>query len=458
MRRSCRRQRITGLWVLMACLAALAAPAPGQPSPKLSRSDLKTLQKSFAALADDVRPSVVAIRTYVGMRPFSQGSGVIIRPNGYILTNYHVVEKAPRIVVVLHNGMEHEAALMQVDDRSDLAVVKIEADRLRAARFGDLKNVRIGHWTFAVGNPFGLSNISGTTSFTVGNVSAIGRNLSRELDVSTGTRRYYGNLIETTAAINPGNSGGPLFNIDGEVIGIVSAIETRSGVNEGVGFAIPIADRTRTIIDKLLRGEEVRYGYLGVQITDPPAEKLHKVQGRQVRGALVVSVEPGPAERADLRKNDVIIELDGVAVESSDHLIRIVGGILPGDDVNIRYVRGNRKRHTRAVLEDRKTALRLADGRSVPTLQAINWRGAWFAEMPVSVRRDLDDQAVGLVVVDVRPGSDAAKRGLKPENVVVSVNGKPVRTLEEFRKARQVADETIRLRLDNRQEIRFPQG
>lgn len=333
---------------------------------KLSRSDLKTLERSFSALADEVGPSVVSIRTYYShgrdddfgvLRTLSQGTGVIIRENGYVLTNYHVVEGANRFLVVLHNGREFDGDIVQIDSRADLAVLKIDAKHLKAARFGNLEDVRVGHWTFAIGNPFGMANFDGRTSFTVGNVSSIGKNLTAQLDPTGKKNRYYGNLIETSAAINPGNSGGPLFNIDGEMIGIVTAIETQSGASEGLGYAIPISDRTRAIIDKLTRGEEVRYGFLGVKIIDGDAGHSYSVGGRSVRGAMIASVSSGPAQQAGIQTDDVIIELDGTPIEDSDHLVRVVGGTPVGTEVLARYIRRGKHRVATVRLVDREHAL-----------------------------------------------------------------------------------------------------
>jgi serine protease Do len=429
-------------------LAIPSLPASAQRYPKLSRTDLKTLQSSFADVADEVLPSVVAIRTYQGMRLYSQGSGVIIRSDGYIVTNYHVIEESPIVKVTLHNGIEYIAAVMQVDQRSDLAVLKIHESNLRAAKLGNLEDVHVGHWTFAVGNPFGVSNFSGNPSFTIGNVSSIGRNLTQQLDQSS--TRYYGNLIETSATINPGNSGGPLFNIDGDVIGIVAAIETSSGVSEGVGFAIPISKRTRAIINSLIDGDQVRYGFLGVTIGPAENGVLHRVGRKKVHGALVASIiEDGPAYQADLRSQDVIIQLDGQPIEDSDHLIRLIGGILPGDSVNVRYVRGGRVRHTTAVLDERDIGGDVNARHSESFAPTFNWRGADFAEMA---------NKLGLEIKDVRRGSDADHRGLQPRQVITAVNGQRVHTLEQFFKARNVAGDAISLTTLDDETIRFPRG
>ncbi len=338
-------RRTMRMWVGVVAAAASALtflPSVTRADDPLPRryelADLEALQRAFVKLADHVRPSVVAIRTYrVGnphdllsrlvKRPYSQGSGFILDPDGYIVTNRHVVSGADTITVVLHTGASHEAQLVEADRRLDLAVLKIEAKNLPAVRFGDVSKLRVNQWAFACGNPFGLANDDGRPSITFGVISALGRQMTRRL-VGNSEVEYYGNMIETSAPINPGCSGGALFNLHGEVIGVVTAIETSSGVSEGHGFAIPTDRNVRRILDLLKKGEEVRYGFLGVSVADveEPVSKL-VVHTRVYRGAEVaaVNVAGGPADRAGLKTGDVIIEYDGKPVENADHLVRLVG-------------------------------------------------------------------------------------------------------------------------------------
>jgi S1-C subfamily serine protease len=227
------------------------------PPVRYELADLKALEQAFTDLAKEVRPSVVAIRCYqvhatdrtdppLVKLPISQGSGFIIDAAGYIATNNHVIEGADMFSVVLNNGLAYDATFVQKDDRSDLAVLKIDAEGLTPVRMGDLSEVRVNQWAFACGNPFGLAfDNAGKSSITYGVVSALGRQMTDRLTADP-TKHYYGNLVETSATINPGNSGGPLFNIAGEVIGVVTAIETSTGVSEGHGFAIPTARPSAT--------------------------------------------------------------------------------------------------------------------------------------------------------------------------------------------------------------------
>ena len=367
----------TRRWIMTIALlgtVAFTSLAQAELPPRLQLADLKALEQAFVDLAQDVRPSVVAIRTYsvrdpksAGakyiMRPFSQGSGFILGAQGYVATNRHVIAGSDVITVILNNGMKHEAEVVQVDARSDLAVVKIDADNLLPVKFGDLSKVRINQWTFASGNPFGLANEDGRTSLTYGVISALGRHMTQRL-VGNSDVEYYGNMIETSATINPGNSGGPLFNINGEVIGIVAAIETSSGVSEGHGFAIPIDRNTRRILGMLMAGEEVRYGFLGVLVRDveQPTSTL-VVDSRVYRGAQLqgISFPESPAARAGLKAKDIVIEYDGMPIESSDHFVRVVGFTPVGSEVPVTYLRAGVKRKTTVVVGDRNSLLTRSD-------------------------------------------------------------------------------------------------
>ena len=356
-------------WKLIALLSliagALIAPHTQAQPHKYEIADLRALQDAFVRLAEQVRPGVVALRTYrtadgapahVGLVtvPLSHGTGFVIHPEGLILTNRHVLENAQVVLAILHDGSEHTATLQQSDIRSDLAVLKIETSGLTPVRWGVADEVKVNQWAFACGNPFGLAVDQGQSSITFGVVSAVGRRLTDRL-ARDRNLEYYDNLIETSAAINPGGSGGPLFKLEGEVIGIITAIESSTGLNEGVGFAIPVDNYTRRIVDTLAAGRSMRYGYLGVTVTDntPPRSRI-VARLQPEGGARVVNVETGtPAANAGLRRNDLLLEFNGTEIRGRDHLVRLVSMTPIGQEVPVLYQRGLSKRHAVVTVGDR---------------------------------------------------------------------------------------------------------
>jgi len=367
-------------------LWALAPQAYAQPATRYSIGDLKALEQSFIDLAEKARPPVVAIRAYQvrtfseddpppsplakgghrGVKvPISQGSGFVIDPNGLIATNGHVVENADRISVTLFDGSQYDAVIRQRDDRSDLAVLQVDAKNLPTVHWGDGSSLRVNQWVFACGNPFGMANLDGRSSITYGVVSALGREMTDRITENP-QLHYYGNLIETSAAINPGSSGGPLFNLDGQIVGVVTAIETSSGVNEGMGFAIPIDANTRRILDTLRRGERVRYGFLGVSVddVDPPLSR-RVAETRRSRGARITSISPldGPAASAGLQPDDVVFEFNGIPIDGKDQLVRVVGYTPVGTEAIVKYLRRQVERRTTVKVGDRLELLAGVDRR-----------------------------------------------------------------------------------------------
>ena len=477
--------RITGQagrQLIPALLAAgivlgIGAARSQPPDRVIEIDDLRSLERAFVQLADRVRPSTVSIRTYNLTRLVvrgrdtaeerrvrmarSHGSGAVIRHNGYILTSAHVIDGADEIVVILHDGRELEARLVQADQRSDLAVVKVDTAGLRPVNLRGLSQVRQGQWSFVVGNPFGLSNSRGRTAMTYGIISALEQDLTAELneDVPDADQRYYGNLIQTSAAINPGNSGGPLFSLDGEMIGVVTAIESRSGVTEGCGFAIPMSPRNRGIVDQLREGQTVQYGYLGVTFTTRDTVRPGHQRGVRIAGLLPPD---GPAGQAGLQPDDVILEIDRVPIKSKDHLIRAIGATRPGSRAQVAFLRDG-QRHTVAVTmaERPVSPVMLGSGEQDQGLRTCYWRGAWLQEPPADMllRQGLDPDRAGLAVVIVEPGSDADKAGLEPAQMVLTINRKRVRTIEEFLAADQKAGPQVRLQVhteDGPKTVRMP--
>lgn len=357
------------LWVgIFAASAALPVYAAGNRNDIV---DLKALQRAFTDLADQVRPHVVAIRCYETRKarsnqvkvPISQGSGFIFESDGFIATNNHVIEGSDAISIILANGLRYDAKLVQTDPRSDLAVLKIDETGLPAVTFDLDKKILVNQWAFACGNPFGLAfDNDGVPTITYGVVSALDRDMTQRLSGDS-ELHYYGNLIETSATINPGSSGGPLFDIDGNVIGVVTAIETTSGVSEGHGYAIPITRNTLRVLNTLKTGKHVEYGFLGVRVknVDPPVSrrvaKMTDALGAKIER---VTIQDGPAARAGLRSGDIVIEFDGTPVRDSDHLVRLVQFTPVGHTVPLKFLRQSVKHATTVTLGNREELLQVA--------------------------------------------------------------------------------------------------
>ncbi len=346
-----RVRRVTLL--VLAALAVWGLPASAPAESNIA--DLEAIENAFVALAEKVSPSVVAISTKNAPRSRVRrspmvGSGVIIAADGLILSNDHVVSSADRIYVTLQSGRRYKAKIVARDERCDLAVIKIDADNLVPAEYGDLSNVKVGQFALAMGNPFGTAK-DGAMSLSYGIVSALGKSLQ---DLEENGDKYYGNLIQTTADINPGNSGGPLFNIRGQIIGINTAIETSSGVSEGLGYAIPISSRTRRIIDTLAQGDEVKYGFLGVDIKSSRSAR-RQVSAANRWGVVVIRVfSKTPADEAGLREDDLILKYDAEPVKNEDHLIRMVGATPVGETVPLTVYRNHKEMVIEAIIGDLK--------------------------------------------------------------------------------------------------------
>ena len=454
--------------LLTAAAVGLAAcSAHGEPDPG-SLAQVDVLQRTLAAVADEVRPSVVSIRA--DRRPDDRGdasspampddqvhqpfrdrvipavgSGVIISEDGLILTNEHVIHGADldAIECVLSNDQRYAVQGVTTDPRSDLAVLRIDARNLRPAPLGDADTVRQGHFAIVMGNPFGsASQGQGRPAMSFGIVSGLGRDLTRKL----GRDRYYGNLLQTDARINPGNSGGPLLNIQGEVIGIITAISSRSGGSEGVGYAITVDERTKRIITQLGRGEEVEYGYLGIGLREATDRDRKRAGGPQRGGALIETVHPGtPAADARLRSGDVIAAFDCEPVESVDKLIRLVGAARVGVAVEVTVHRNKRKMTVMVTLARRKNG---AQGINLEV--PFRYRGMTL-ENPTAKVRDrfkLPEQMIGAVVTAVDSDGAAAKAGIEAGQVIVRVSGEAVKGVRRVRRMAADLEGPVRLVID----------
>ena len=347
----------------------------------------------------------------------SLGSGVVMdAAKGLVVTNAHVIDKAEEITVTLHDGRNLNAKLVGADPESDVAVVRVEAKELVALKLGDSEHLRVGDFVVAIGSPFGL-----TQTVTSGIVSAKGR---RGLGIEG-----YEDFIQTDASINPGNSGGALVNLRGELVGINTAIVAPSGGNVGIGFAIPV-NMVRHLADQLVQHGEIKRGRLGVYIQDLTQELAQAFETKLTKGAVIAQIEPGSAaERAGLKEGDVVTAVNGRAVEDAADLRNAIGLLRVGDTVTLGVLRQGKNMDVKAAVGkpvEQKSAARdispRLGGAELATLTEDQFGGR---------RRG------GVLVVSVEPDSPAARAGLRKDDVIVSANQKPVKNVEDLKRAAQ---------------------
>ncbi len=407
----------------------------------------QALPDSFADLAEMQEPSVVNISTtktvrvqpmpqtpFGGGSPFDQffhdffgnmppqerhalGTGFIISANGYVVTNNHVIDGADEVVVKLSDGEEHPAKVVGADSKLDIALLKIDAKGLRPVKLGDSEKLRVGDWVVAIGNPFGLDQ-----TVTAGIVSAKGR------VIGAGP---YDSFIQTDAAINPGNSGGPLFNARGEVVGINTAIYSRSGGNNGIGFAIPI-NLARSVFDELRTTGHVQRARLGVAIRDIDRDTMKAMGLKDRHGAMVAQVQAGSAaDKAGIQAGDVIVGLDNEKIESAHDLPIRVARHKPGQKVNVHIIRNGKQMNIPVQVEAMSEETHAS---AHPENGGVSL-GLRLSEMDHEDRKALHARVKhGLVVQQVRPRSPAAQAGIGRGDVIYKVNGKSVDSLDHFSK------------------------
>lgn len=345
----------------------------------------------------------------------SLGSGVIVDADkGLILTNNHVIENADEITVTLMDGREIDAKVIGADEKTDIAVVQIEADNLSAIELGDSDNLQVGDFVIAIGNPFGFSH-----TVTSGIVSALGRSgLNRE---------NYENFIQTDASINPGNSGGALVNLRGELVGINTAIISRSGGNIGIGFAIPIS-MAQKVMSQIIEYGEVQRGVLGVYIREVTPD-MATAMGIDIDvGALIVRVTQGSAaEKAGVKVGDVVIALNGEAIKSGADLRNRIGLLRVGEEIKLTLLRDGDKMTVDATIGTPEELEASTDGMH-PKLA-----GATITELTEAAPQF--GKLKGVLVANVTPRSPAARAGLQPGDIITSVNKQPIESVDEFRDA-----------------------
>jgi serine protease Do len=361
----------------------------------------------------------------------SLGSGVIVDKDGYILTNNHVVAglegaDETRIKVTLGDKREFDAKLIGRDPDTDVAVIKIDAKGLPVANLGNSGNIQVGEWVLAIGNPFGLSH-----TVTIGHVSAVGRS---NVNIAT-----YEDFIQTDAAINPGNSGGPLVNIDGEVIGINTAIATAGAPgNVGVGFAVPI-NMALNVMSQLRDKGRVSRGWLGVSIQDIDKDIAEKYGLKEPKGALISSVS-GPAEKAGLKPGDLIVEFKGEAVKDITHLKNMVAETGPNETVKLKVIRDSNEKEFKVKLAERtKKALAKLGGKEAPGAgEEEKWMGLTVQELTDELAQQFgyEDQQ-GVLITNVDPASPAARIDSPPRagDLIQEIERQDIKSFEDYRKA-----------------------
>lgn len=422
-------------------------------------ADLGALERAFEAVVAKTAPSVVSIRSErhyfsatgddleVGgaeQRVRVNGSGTVIRGDGLILTNEHVIQGASRIEVQFYDGQKLTARVRASDARSDLAVLEVDRQDLQPIRYCDWNRVRRGQWTVVLGNPFGLAH-DGQMSVSVGVISNLGRQLPGLGEVDD---RFYNNMIQFTAPINPGNSGGPLLSARGELLGVITAMHTRAPADEGIGFAIPMTLATRRVIETLCRGETVEYGYIGMTVRLPTETEMTLYGLDDEQGVVVDHLEPdGPAAAAGVQIGDVLLQLDGWPVLGPAHMAELVGLTPVGDDIEVDGLRNGEALQLHVHVE-RRDISRVSWMRS----EAVLWRGMRVANIGIDARRlmQLDAGAKGVVVIDVTPQSAASRAGLEVGDVIEAIDTNTIRDTTGF--LANIRDEpgTLRLSVRNR--------
>jgi serine protease Do len=362
------------------------------------------------------------------------GSGVIVSPNGYILTNNHVVDHATTVTVIMPDKHEYKARVVGTDPKTDIAVLKVDAGSLEPITIGDSDKVQVGDYVLAVGNPFGVGK-----TVTMGIVSATGRaNLGIE---------DYEDFIQTDASINPGNSGGALVNDRGELIGINTAILANgSEGNQGIGFAVPVSV-ARNVMDQIVNNGKVTRAYLGVmaqEVTPSIAKAFHEPE---VRGALIGDVTPdSPAQKAGLEKGDIILDINGKPVNNSAELRMHVSLMAPGTKVSVKVFRDGAEKTLPLTLAEMPTETARSEQPENSSEDALEGIAVENVTAQTGRQLRLPADATGVVVTSVDPAGKAAESGLKRGDVIQEVNHKPVRNNADFESAmRNAKDGTLLL-------------
>lgn len=359
----------------------------------------------------------------------SLGSGVIVSEDGYIITNNHVIEKAQEIKVLLSNKKDYKAKIIGADPKTDIAVIKIDAKGLNALPWGDSNKLKVGEIVFAIGNPFGLNQ-----TVTRGVISAVGR-------ANVGIADYE-DFIQTDAAINPGNSGGALVNARGELIGVNTAILSRTGGYQGIGFAVP-SSMARQVMDSLVKYKKVVRGWLGVSIQDVTSDLADEFGVKDLKGALVSGVmKKSPADKAGIKQGDVVLQYNGKIVEDTGHLRNMVSQTPINTNVKVKLLRAKKEVEVEATVAELPKKLsgntpREEETENNSTEESSALSGLVVRELtPELARRfGFDEGEKGVVVVKSDATGKVFEAGVRPGDVILQINQKTVANLEEYKSA-----------------------
>lgn len=438
--------------------------------PRFSSAEIVGLP-SFADLVEQLSPSVVNISTTPkdeNTEPHSEflngttsdsdifssspsghvalGSGFILDEEGYILTNSHVIENASEITVILHDNTPLAAVLVGTDKKTDLALIKVDTNRkLTPVKFGDSDKIRVGDWILAIGNPFGLGG-----SVTAGIISAKSR------DIASGP---YDNFIQTDASINQGSSGGPMFNLQGEVIGINTAIFSTTGGSMGIGFAIP-ANQAHFVIKQLKEQGKVTRGWIGIKI-QPHADDIAKSLDLNEKQGIIISgvTEGSPAKQAGIEAGDILLSVNNQPTGNTQNFSRLIAESPIGSEITVSLWRNNQRLNKKIKILPMPEPAATLPRKETPTELSISTPNLLnFAELGIGLA-NIDEQMLdkyqlssttkGLVVTDILPGSDAEAKGLKRGSVIIKIDKKDVFNLEDAN--RYISD----ARLENHRPVLF---
>jgi len=421
---------------------------PYSGTPYVPRQIIET-SRAFSDIVNAVSPAVVNISTTKVVRreggpfedpffdlfsPFndfnmpkkwkekSLGSGVVVSPEGYIITNNHVIEKADEIKVTLVDRRTFKGKLVGADPKTDIAIIRIDAGNLPTLKWGDSDKLQVGEFVLAVGSPYGLSN-----TVTMGIISAVGR-------ANVGIADYE-DFIQTDAAINPGNSGGPLVNIKGEMIGINTAIFSRTGGYQGIGFAVP-SNMVRLVIDQLIEKGKVVRGWIGVTIQELTPELAHEFGIKKSKGALVSDVaKDSPAGRAGIMRGDIIVEFNGKEIKDVSSLRNMVAQSKSGNEITMKIYRAGKEFVVKVVIvELPREVAEVAPENPAPDPELKMLTGLTVMNLSKEIIRQLgfNKDEKGVVVVKIEPGSPADDAEIKKGDIIKEINKEQIDNLEDF--------------------------